>query len=211
MAAPHVEFVISEHPPAITRARARHYERIRRLLERLAGASVRIRRYPEADQLESAAAVVLSGSFAPWSDHDSAALGRLGDALAGYQGPVLGICAGMQLLTRFAGGAIEARTRPELGFGPIEVLDQGDLLRGLAPVAITYKHHSDDVVRLPEGFVLLARSECCAVEAIAARERQWWGTQFHPEWFTEAHPAGVRVLRNFFALAVPEAASRGIG
>ncbi|MBV8990422.1 MAG: hypothetical protein JO372_17865, partial [Solirubrobacterales bacterium] len=66
---------------------------------------------------------------------------------------------------------------------------------------VAYKHHADDVVGLPEGFAVLARSERCAVEAIAAPARRWWGTQFHPESFTEAHPDGARVLRNFFALA----------
>lgn len=198
-----VEFIISEHPPAIDAARERDYERIRRRLERLAGIRVRSRRYPEVGRLDGAAAVILSGSFAPWSDHDLAALARLGDAVTSYRGPVLGICAGMQLLTLFAGGAIEPRHRPQIGFGAIEVADDADLLSGLAPRTIAYMHHAEDVIALPDGFEVLARSEHCAVEAIAARNRRWWGTQFHPERFTAAYPAGARVLRNFLSLAVP--------
>ncbi|MBV9800781.1 MAG: hypothetical protein JO039_22230 [Solirubrobacterales bacterium] len=162
---------------------------------------VRHRRYTDLGDLDGAAAVVLSGSFAPWSDHDSAALGRLGEAVTRYRGPVLGICAGMQLLTLFAGGAIGPRERPEVGFGPIDILDDRDLLSGLAPRAVAYKHHAEDVIALPDGFDVLARSEHCAVEAIAGRDRCWWGTQFHPERFSARYPAGVRVLRNFFALA----------
>ena len=48
---------------------------------------------------------------------------------------------------------------------------------------------------------MLARSEECAIEAIAAPARRWWGTQFHPELASPEHPEGDRVLRNFFELA----------
>ena len=162
---------------------------------------VRGRRYIDVDGFDGAAAVILSGSFAPWSAHDLGALARLGEVVVSYGGPVLGICAGMQLLTLFAGGRVEPRQRRELGLGVIEIVDDRDLLSGLAPSAVAYMHHAEDVTFLPEGFDLLARSERCAVEAIAARERRWWGTQFHPERFSTTHPAGNRVLRNFFGLA----------
>ena len=107
----------------------------------------------------------------------------------------------MQLQTMFAGGTIGPRERPAVGYAPVEVLDEADLLGGLGPTAVTYEHHSCNVVALPEGFLVLARSEDCAVEAVRARERPWWGTQFHPEQFGDQHPDGARVLRNFFALA----------
>jgi len=48
---------------------------------------------------------------------------------------------------------------------------------------------------------VLARSEECAIEAVAAPARRWWGTQFHPELASREHPDGERVLRNFFELA----------
>ncbi len=155
------------------------------------------------DSLDGAALVILSGSFAPWSVHDLAALARLGEAVTSYSGPVLGICAGMQLLTLFAGGAIGPRPRPQIGFGAIEVADDADLMNGLAPQMTAYMHHAEDVIELPDGFDVLARSEHCAVEAIAVRDRRWWGTQFHPERFTADYPAGAQVLRNFVGLAMP--------
>ncbi|MGB9185940.1 MAG: gamma-glutamyl-gamma-aminobutyrate hydrolase family protein [Solirubrobacteraceae bacterium] len=200
MAAVVVDFVVTEPRQAITRLLERHYEVIRRRLERLAGVPVRSRHYSEAEQF-AAAAVILSGSFAPWEQHEAGALNRLGESVSRFGGPVLGICAGMQLQTMFAGGAIGPRERPAVGFAPLEVLDEADLLVGLGPTAVTYEHHSWDVVTLPEDFVVLARSEDCAVEALRARHRPWWGTQFHPEQFSSQHPDGARVLRNFFALA----------
>jgi GMP synthase-like glutamine amidotransferase len=201
MATTVVDFVITEHLPAITGALERHYEVICKRIEGLAGVPVRSRHYCDAGDFGAAGAVILSGSFAPWAQHDPAALDRLGESVERFHGAVLGICAGMQLQAMFAGGAIGPRDRPALGYGTVEVLDDEDLLGGLGPTAVTYEHHSCDVVSLPPGFVVLARSEGCAVEAVRARERHWWGTQFHPERFSAQYPAGARVLRNFFELA----------
>jgi GMP synthase-like glutamine amidotransferase len=200
MAVTVVDFVVTEHRPAITRALQRHYEVMRRRIERLAGVPVRSQHYCDAENF-AADAVILSGSFAPWTEHDADALDRLGENVKRFDGPVLGICGGMQLQTMFAGGAIGPRERPAVGFAKVEVLDDEDLLGGLGPTAVIYEHHSLDVVRLPEDFVVLARSADCAVEAVRARDRPWWGTQFHPEQFSSQHPDGARVLRNFFALA----------
>ncbi len=51
------------------------------------------------------------------------------------------------------------------GYATIEVTDDRDLLDGLGPTAVVYEHHAHDVTAVPEGFVALARSEHCAVEA----------------------------------------------
>jgi GMP synthase-like glutamine amidotransferase len=195
-----VEFVITEHPPAITRGLHRDYEVIRRRLQRLAGVPVRSLSYCDDGEFV-AAAVILSGSFAPWEQHDPDALARLGERLERFEGAVLGICGGMQLQTIFAGGAIGSRERPAIGYGRVDVLEGGDLLDGLGLTAEAYEHHSCDVVTLPGDFEVLARSEGCAVEAVRSRERRWWGTQFHPERFSAGRPDGARILRNFFALA----------
>ncbi len=197
-----VEFVVTEPASGWNSERARHYDRIRRRAEEIAGAEVGATPYLELDRLDGAAAVVLSGSFEPWEAHDPGDLARLGDLVRGYEGPVLGICAGMQLQVTYAGGSLALADRsPETGFGPVEVVADGGLLRGLPRHVSVYKHHTWEIVRLPDEFRVLARSNECAVEAIAAPERRWWGTQFHPEEFGPEHPAGERVLQNFFELA----------
>ena len=197
-----LQLVLIEHPAAMTPALAREYERLRGLLSRLAGAPVRATPYTELDDLGGAHAMVLSGSYAPWAAHERRALARLGDVVRAYDGPVLGICAGMQLQVAFAGGAVAHRERPRVGFARIELLDDRDLLRDVGPAPTAYEHHTDQVVELPDEVRVLARSEDCPVEAIAAPARRWWGTQFHPERFTPEHPAGEAVLRAFLALSV---------
>ncbi len=198
-----VRFVITEHPGAITGERRRHYERIRGRLERIAGRPVRSVPYPEVENLTGAPAVVLSGSFAPWAVHEQGALDSLGEVVRAFRGPVLGICAGVQLQAVFAGGSIgPAAAPPASGYLPVQVTDASDLLSGLAPEASVYHHHSEEIRTLPDGFRVLASTPWCRVEAMADPSRGWWGTQFHPEEYSAEHPDGERVLKNFFGLAL---------
>jgi GMP synthase (glutamine-hydrolysing) len=197
-----VRLVVTEHPSHLTDARTRDYERIAARLRSVSGGDVATTHYLETTGFDGDAALVLSGSYAPWAAHDEGALGRLGEAVRAYDGPVLGICAGMQLQARFGGGTVaHVRERPAVGFREVEVLEEDGLLAGLGTRIRVYEHHTDEVADLPDGFRVLARSDACPVEAIAAPERRWWGTQFHPEEADEAHPDGDAVLRNFFALA----------
>jgi GMP synthase (glutamine-hydrolysing) len=199
-----VTLVVTEHPSYLDAARARRYEDIRATLEEIAERPVSATHYLEVERL-GPGPVVLSGSGAPWAAHDPAALDRLGDVVRGTDAPVLGICAGLQLLTKFAGGRIEhmeARgAEPERGYLPLEVLDDGDLLAGLPARAAVFQDHEDEVFDLPPDFRLLARTDGCEVQAFAAPGRRWWGTQFHPERFDAEHPDGRRVVANFFRLA----------
>ena len=93
---------------------------------RVSGRPVRSIHYPDVDRL-GPGPVVLSGSGAPWDRHDPAELERLGDAVRAADAPVLGICAGLQLLTGFAGGRVEPMAvhgrPPERGYLQLEVLD----------------------------------------------------------------------------------------
>ncbi len=199
-----VILVVTEHSGALPPERLAHYEAVRGRLEDAAGVSVDSVQYEEVESLNGAGAVVMSGSFAPWADHSGGAIDRLGEIVRSYDGPVLGICAGMQLQARFAGGTIRhSPGGPEAGFTAVEVVEQNDLLRGLPARIDVFQHHSDEIAELPECFRVLARSASCAIEAIADPARQWWGTQFHPEEFDAAHPAGERILRNFFELSRP--------
>lgn len=199
-----VELVVTEHPSYLDARRVQRYEEIRRVLEEVSGRPVSSTHYLDVERL-GPGPVVLSGSGAPWAAHDPARLDRLGDLVRAADAPVLGICAGLQLLSRFAGGRIEhmeARgQQPERGYLPLEVLDDSDLLAGLPARATVFQDHTDEVLDLPTEFRLLARTEGSEIQAIAAPERRWWGTQFHPEHFDADHPDGRRVLANFFRLA----------
>lgn len=195
-----VLLVITEHSGGLTPGRLEGYEAIRLRLSSLVDAPVESIPYEEVEALD-ADAVVLSGSYDPWAAHDPARLGRFGARLLEYQGPVLGICGGMQLQALAAGGRVDTAARPAQGFATVDVVDGDDLLAGLGSSFEAFAHHGDEVVAAPPGFRVLARSDACAIEAFAAVDRPWWGTQFHPERWDAARPAGRAVLARFFELA----------
>ncbi len=198
-----VELVYTERRSELTQPRAENFERLRDRLAEASDQPVEASHYEEVEpqRLARASAIVLSGSSAPWSVRDPAELDRLGAAIVAARRPVLGICAGMQLQARFAGGTIGPYGSSEHGFLPIQIHDDADLLRGLQSEVVVFQDHDHEITVLPPGFRALASSPACAIQAIADPARSWWGTQFHPEEFRPEHPAGEQVLRSFFALA----------
>jgi GMP synthase (glutamine-hydrolysing) len=191
----------TEHPSSFGTGPARWRRRLSRRLEIASGRPVEVVHYLEARDLSKGHAVVLSGSSAPWATHDPAALERLGEIVGASGRPVLGICAGMQLLGRFAGARIDHAAEPEIGELEVEVIERDGLLRDAGEHPRVFQYHTDELTELPAGFRLLATTDRCRVQAIASEQRGWWGTQFHPESYRSANPAGARILRTFFELA----------
>jgi GMP synthase (glutamine-hydrolysing) len=87
-----------------------------------------------------------------------------------------------------------------IGYRPIELLVPDDpLFAGLRARPEVWKYHTHEVSELPAGFEVLASSGRCRYEVIRRSDAPVWGTQFHPEEADAGHPAGERMLANFFA------------
>lgn len=93
--------------------------------------------------------------------------------------PVLGICLGAQLLACALGAEVRQGERPELGYAPVEILDESDPIIGPLAPSTTVLHWHGDVFDLPEGATHLARSAQTEVQAF--RHGNAWGILFHPE------------------------------
>ena len=156
----------TEHPSAFGTGPARWRERLRRRLEAASGLPVDVVHYLDAGDLGDVRAIVLSGSSAPWAAHDAAALARLGEAVGASGRPVLGICAGMQLLGRFAGGRIEHAPEPEIGELEVDVVEREGLLRGVGARPRVFQHHFDELTDAP------GRFQDAGLHAIAAACRR---------------------------------------
>lgn len=95
--------------------------------------------------------------------------------------PVLGICYGMQLLTRSLGGDVQGADVGEFGRSQLTVAEPGRLLAGLPREQTCWMSHRDTVFAPPPGFTALAASSESPVAALESVERGIYGIQFHPE------------------------------
>jgi GMP synthase (glutamine-hydrolysing) len=111
--------------------------------------------------------------------------------------PVLGICYGLQILAHRTGGLVEAADDREYGRALLKLERDDPLFADLPGGAqrVVWMSHGDRVLRLPEGYVVLATSESSPFAAVRHAERPIWGVQFHPE---VVHTEGGReILANF--------------
>jgi GMP synthase (glutamine-hydrolysing) len=106
---------------------------------------------------------------------------RLDPALLELGIPVLGICYGMQLLTRELGGDVQGAEVGEFGRSQLTVKEAGRLLAGLPAEQTCWMSHRDTVFAPPPGFTALASSSESPVAALESVEREIYGIQFHPE------------------------------
>jgi len=109
--------------------------------------------------------------------------------------PVLGICYGMQVITKQLGGQVTPGTRREYGHAVMH-LSQVDspLFAGLPESTPVWMSHGDKIEKMPPDFHTLAQTENSPY-AVIGNGGGIYGLQFHPE---VAHtPEGKTILRNF--------------
>ena len=134
--------------------------------------------------------------------------------------PILGLCGGWQFMAQAFGSGIEplgklpeGRTNEneevvfregyiqEYGFHPVEILEEHPLLAGLGKEAVFWHAHYMEVRPVPAGFRVYAQTDDCAVQFASHVSLPRYGTQFHPEYYSEENNAGQVLLKNFFQLA----------
>jgi GMP synthase (glutamine-hydrolysing) len=108
--------------------------------------------------------------------------------------PVLGICYGMQLLTKLDGGRVVAGKHREYGPANIEVIQPGALFKQLAGTGV-WMSHGDHVDEAPPGYQVVAKSSGCPIAAFENAEKRHYGLQFHPE--VTHTEGGVDIVKAF--------------
>jgi GMP synthase (glutamine-hydrolysing) len=139
--------------------------------------------------------IILSGG--PCSVYDDGAP-SVAEELFELGVPVLGICYGMQLMSRHFGGEVVPAGKRE--FGHAELLSvgvpgplfDGFFADGSSPV---WMSHGDHVARVPDRFEIVAETANAPVCAIQDVSRNLYGVQFHPE--VNHTPRGEQLIDTF--------------
>jgi GMP synthase (glutamine-hydrolysing) len=212
--------ILSEGPEA-TQRKADMVTRKTRF-ERLSGTPCLLIHFTQVDRALfvriGVRAVVVSGHSTLIDDYDPHALAPLTELIRGAETPLLGLCGGHQLIGLAFGAppAPMGRLRPEevdphpdvapgmrkeWGACPVRVSTSDPLFAGLGDSVIVEQRHFWELKALPAGFVRVATSEACPIQAIRHETRPLYGVQFHPELYSERHPDGRTILANVFRLA----------
>jgi GMP synthase (glutamine-hydrolysing) len=190
--------------------------------EQLSGEPCHLLHYTQVDRallgrLE-AHAVVISGHSTLIDHYDPRDLAPLVELIRETSTPVLGLCGGHQLIGLTFGaqpapmGPLapgERDPKPDLApgmrkeWGPcrVDVTADDPLFAGLDDTVVVEQRHFWELKSVPPGFVSLAGSEACRVQAIRHAHRPLYGVQFHPEKYSDGHLDGRAILTNFFRLA----------
>lgn len=109
--------------------------------------------------------------------------------------PILGVCYGMQLMSKEMGGEVVPGTAREYGKTEMTTLPGNDLFTGIPEKFTVWMSHGDRVAKIPDGFKVSATSANCPYAAIRDEARRFYAIQFHPE---VAHTDfGNNILANF--------------
>jgi GMP synthase (glutamine-hydrolysing) len=171
-------------------------------------------------------ALLLSGFGTSFHKFDVASFYPLEDVVKTTDVPIMAFCGSHQLLGMMFNldlhsvGKLEdepmRKLRPgepdltdyhpgyfkEYGFYPVRIVRDDPIFQGLPNPFIVREAHYCEVKALPSHFTLLASTEECRIQAIKHESRVVYGTQFHPEAYTEHYPHGKMILENFFRIAL---------
>lgn len=107
--------------------------------------------------------------------------------------PILGICYGMQALTKALGGVVVPAEEREYGPAYLHAVKNNPVINpGRYKV---WMSHGDRVEQPPDGFEVLASSDNSPAAFIGDIERRYYGVQFHPE--VNHTPQGYQFLKQF--------------
>lgn len=138
--------------------------------------------------------IILSGS--PFSVNDENAP-EVNIAALNGELPVLGVCYGAQLTAKQFGGDVAKSNKREYGRATMQVTSADVLLNEVSTTSQVWMSHADSVLKLPEGFDVLATTESIPFAAFKRSNAALplYCVQFHPEVYHTTE--GKKIIKNF--------------
>ncbi|MBN2570677.1 MAG: glutamine-hydrolyzing GMP synthase [Ignavibacteriales bacterium] len=109
--------------------------------------------------------------------------------------PILGICYGLQLISKTFNGSIEPAPFREYGKAHLHIKNKSSLLKDINDNSIVWMSHGDYLTKLPDNFTVDATSENSPYCVISDIEKKIFGVQFHPE--VVHTEEGKKIVSNF--------------
>jgi len=125
-------------------------------------------------------------------------LGNCSEILDKSEIPIMGICAGHQFIARHYGGKVEPSKVPEFGKVELTINKNDEILKKINNKSIVWESHNDEVTKIPNNFINLAKSENCKIQIIKHNDKHIYGFQFHPE--VEHTEFGMQFFKNFIKI-----------
>jgi len=150
-------------------------------------------------------AIVLSGSAAHLQNPDQASMySAESEIIRKVEIPILGICFGHQLIGNAFGSQVHTLPQPIRRFISVKIIEPNEIFSSWKKGSelTLCESHQDCLTNVPEGFVSLAESESCEIEAMKHRRRPIYGVQAHVERATNEHPDGIKILENFISKVI---------
>ena len=115
--------------------------------------------------------------------------------------PILGICFGHQILSKFNGGKVKQSKHREFGLANIYKKKDSLIIKNIFNKKKTIKvwmSHADQVSKLPKTFKSIASSDNSKFAIVESKLEKHFGVQFHPE--VTHTENGKKIISNFIFL-----------
>ncbi len=150
---------------------------------------------PKYFEMNDVKGIILSGGPSSVENSDAPIVNNFVYQL---QIPILGICYGLQLLSKHFGGEVKSAEQREFGKNFIKIKKNSILFDDIYELNKKYQvwmSHSDIVTKIPSDFESVASTKYCDTAVIQNLSKNFFGVQFHPE--VVHTPKGSKLLKNF--------------
>ena len=115
--------------------------------------------------------------------------------------PILGICFGHQILSKFNGGKVKQSKHREFGLANIYKKNDSPIIKNFFNHKKTIKvwmSHADQISKIPKTFRIIASSANSKFAMVECKSKNFFGVQFHPE--VTHTENGKKIISNFIFL-----------